>query len=203
MGLFSPSPNLVKIIPSKHHGYAQLSSRRLLVLRHGSSARLQGVAIVADYEPPVQRSDYGRRDPRFDFGRRDPRFCWAPPRVSLELVSLAYPTDPDMCLAKFPILPHTHTFRCRRPGPASAYLASHSTASGTVNTARISYLGCALRTARLSGFPRTRPHLCVVAAHHILHVRPPDASGCASASRIQNSLVTLHCCLELRSSPSV
>ena len=47
MGLFSPSPDLVKIIPSKHHGYAQLSARRLLVLRHGSSARLQGVAIVA------------------------------------------------------------------------------------------------------------------------------------------------------------
>ena len=54
MGLFSPSPDLVEIIPSKHHGYAQLSARRLLVLRHGSSARLQGVAIIADYEPPVQ-----------------------------------------------------------------------------------------------------------------------------------------------------
>ena len=157
------------------------SARRLLVLRHGPSARVQGVAIVAVYEPPVQRSDYCRRDPRFDLGRRDPRFCWTPPRVSLELVSLAHPTDPDMRLVKFPFLPHTHTFRCRRPGPAPAYLASHSTASRTVNTARISYLGCALRTARLSGFPRTRPHPCVVAAHHILHARPPDASGCASA----------------------
>jgi hypothetical protein len=50
------------------------------------------VANVAGYEPPVQRSDYGRRDPRFDFGRRDPRFCWTPPRVSLELVYLAHPT---------------------------------------------------------------------------------------------------------------
>jgi hypothetical protein len=132
MGLFSPFPKLVKFIPSKHHGYTQLSARRLLVLRHGPSARLQGVAIVAGYEPPVQRSDYGRRDPRFDFGRRDPRFCWTPPRVSLELVSLAHPTDPDMRLAKFPILPHTHKFRCRRPGPAPAYLASHSTARGGI-----------------------------------------------------------------------
>ena len=47
------------------------SARRLLVLRHGPSARLQGVAIVAGYEPPVQRSAYGRRDPRFDFCRRE------------------------------------------------------------------------------------------------------------------------------------
>ena len=47
MGLFSPFPKLVKFIPSKHHGYTQLSARRLLVLRHGPSARLQGVAIVA------------------------------------------------------------------------------------------------------------------------------------------------------------
>ena len=59
--------------------------RALLVLRHGPSDRLQGVAIVAGYEPPVQRSDYGRRDPRFDFGRRDPRFCWTPHRASLAL----------------------------------------------------------------------------------------------------------------------
>jgi hypothetical protein len=38
-----------------------------VVLRHGPIARLQGVATVAGYEPPVQRSAYGRRDPRFDF----------------------------------------------------------------------------------------------------------------------------------------
>jgi len=129
---------------------------------------------------PVQRSDYGRRDPRFDFGRRDPRFCWTPPRVSLELGSLAHPTvTGHQRPAMLYILPHTHAVRCRRPGPAPVYLASQPTVSGTVNTARISYLGCALRTARLSGFPRTRPHPCVVAAHHILHARPPDASGCA------------------------
>jgi hypothetical protein len=36
-----------KAFLSKHHGIAQLSARRLLVLRHGPSARLQGVAIVA------------------------------------------------------------------------------------------------------------------------------------------------------------
>jgi hypothetical protein len=94
MGLFSPSPNLVKVIPSKHHGFAQLSDWRLLVLRHGPSARLQGVAIVAGYEPPVQRSDYGRRDPRSTSA--DAILVFAGPRLaqetSLELVSPAYPT---------------------------------------------------------------------------------------------------------------
>jgi len=49
MGLLSPSPNLVKvkIFLPKHHGFAQLSVWRLLVLRHGPSDSLQGVAIVA------------------------------------------------------------------------------------------------------------------------------------------------------------
>ena len=68
-----------------------MSARRLLVLRHGSSDRLQGVAIVAGYEPSVQRSDYGRRDSRFDFGRRDPRFCRTPLRRSLALACLVNP----------------------------------------------------------------------------------------------------------------
>ena len=68
----------------KHHGFVQLSARRLLVLRHGPSARLQGVANVAGYEPPVQRSAYGRCDPRFDFCRRDPRFCWTLLRDGLD-----------------------------------------------------------------------------------------------------------------------
>jgi hypothetical protein len=76
--------------------------------------------------------------------------------------------------------------------------------TGRAKTAHSSFHDCTLlRAARLSGFPRTRPHPCVVAAHHLLHMHPPDASGCASASRIQNSLVNFHCCLGLRSSPSV
>jgi hypothetical protein len=183
MGLFSPSPNLVNLFPSKTwDDFAQLSARCLLDLRHGPSARLQGVAIVAGYEPPVQRSACGRRDPRFDFGRRDPRFCWTPPRVSLELFSLAHPTVSGLRPAMLSILPHPHAFRCRRSEQASAYLASLATVSGTVNTAHISYLGCALRTVRLSGFRRTRSHPCVVATHHILHTRPPDTLGCTSAS---------------------
>jgi hypothetical protein len=85
----------------------------------------------AGYEHPVQRSDYGRRDPRFDFGRRDPRFCWTPPRVSLELVHHA-PTDtvsgvgPDRVkLALY--ASHPHTLRCMPPGQKHAYLASHPT----------------------------------------------------------------------------
>ncbi len=69
------------------------------------------------------------------------------------------------------ILPHPHTFRCRRPGPASAYLASHSTASGTVNTAR--YHGWALRPARLNADCRPHP-TTVAAATHYPHTRPPD-----------------------------
>ena len=106
--------------------------------------------------------------------------------------------------AMLSILPHTHTFRCRRPVPASVYFASQPTVTtGTVNTARISYLGCALRTARLSGFPRTRPHPCVVAAHHILHARPPDATGCAICLAHPELASDLFTCLELRSSPSV
>ena len=48
-----------KAFLSKHHGIAQLSARRLLVLRHGPSVRPQGIAIVADYDPSVQCSDSG------------------------------------------------------------------------------------------------------------------------------------------------
>ena len=102
------------------------SARRLLVLRHGPSARLQGVAIVADYEPPVQRSAYGRRDPRFDFCRRNPRFCRTPFRLSL---ALACPADPrtlyqqdrnQHCNCPYP--PHQHTLRYGRSGQAPIYL---------------------------------------------------------------------------------
>jgi hypothetical protein len=71
------------------------------------------------------------------------------------------------------ILPHPHTFRCRRPGQASAYLASHSTVSGTVNTARIRYHGCVLRPARLNADCRPHP-TTVAAATHYPHTRPPD-----------------------------
>jgi hypothetical protein len=71
------------------------------------------------------------------------------------------------------ILPHTHAFRCRRPGPAPAYLASQPTVTGTVNTVRISYLGCTLRTARLNDGCRPHP-TTVAAAPHYPHTRPPD-----------------------------
>jgi hypothetical protein len=43
----------IKLILSKLHGIAQLSARRLLVLRHGPSARQPGFAMVADYDPSV------------------------------------------------------------------------------------------------------------------------------------------------------
>jgi hypothetical protein len=72
------------------------------------------------------------------------------------------------------LLPHTHTFRCRHPGPVSVYLASQPTVTtGTVNTARISYYGCALRPARLNADCRPHP-TTVAAAPHYPHTRPPD-----------------------------
>jgi hypothetical protein len=100
---------------------------------------------------------------------------------------------------------HPHTLRCMPPGQKHAYLALHPTDNRPCEnrpqfTVASGFHGCTLlRAARLSGFPRTRPHPCVVASHHILHTRPPDASHV----HLQNSLVTFHCCLELRSSPSV
>jgi hypothetical protein len=71
------------------------------------------------------------------------------------------------------ILPHTHAFRCRRPGQAPVYIASQPTVTGTVNTTHIRYLGFALRTARLDD--DCRPHPTTVAsAPHYPHTRPPD-----------------------------
>jgi hypothetical protein len=75
--------------------------------------------------------------------------------------------------AMFSILPHTHAFRYRHPGPASVYLASQPTVTGTVNTDHIRYLGCALRTARLND--NCRPHpTTVAAAPHYPHTCPLD-----------------------------
>ena len=75
--------------------------------------------------------------------------------------------------AKFPFLPHTHTFRCSCPGQSSVYLASQPTVTGTVNTAHISYLGCTLRTDRLNDNCRIHP-TTVTASPHYPHTRPPD-----------------------------
>jgi hypothetical protein len=71
------------------------------------------------------------------------------------------------------ILPHTHAFRCNRPELTSVYLASHPTVTGTVNTDRISYLDCDLRTARLNDDCLPHP-TTVAAAPHFPHTRPPD-----------------------------
>ena len=110
------------------------------------------------------------------------------------LVSPAHPTNPDMHPAKLPILPHTHTFRCRHPGPASVYLASQPTVPpGTVNTARISYHGCALRPARLNADCRPHP-TTVAAAPHYPHTRPPDVPA---RLVYQGLLVTTYCTSDL------
>jgi hypothetical protein len=135
------------------------SARRLLVLRHGPSDRLQGIAIVAGYEPPVQRSANGRRDPRFDF-------CAHARTCAARLLNSRAHT--------------AHTQPSALVGPVSTALGSSH--------------GCNPSTACPSD--RYTPHPCVFAAHHMLHARPPDASGCAFASDTYYSL-------ELRSSPSV
>jgi hypothetical protein len=59
------------------------------------------------------------------------------------------------------------------PWTGVVYLASHPTVTGTVNTGRISYLGCTLRTARLNDDCRPHP-TTVAAAPHYPHTRPLD-----------------------------
>jgi hypothetical protein len=71
------------------------------------------------------------------------------------------------------ILPHTHAFKCSRPGPASVYLASQPTVTGSVNTDRITYPVCTLRTARLNDDCRPQPST-VAPTPHYPHTRPPD-----------------------------
>ncbi len=106
---------------------------------------------------------YCRRDPRFDFGRRVPRFCWTPPRVNLELISVEdtkLSTNKQLSLSLSPAYPTVtgHTSgdvlyssahaRIQMQMPwTCVYLASQSTVTGPVNTARIIYHGYTLRTA--------------------------------------------------------
>ena len=71
------------------------------------------------------------------------------------------------------ILPHTHAFRCRCPGLAPLYLASQPTVTGIVNTARISYLDCVLRTARLNDDCQPHP-IKVEVSPHYPHTLAPD-----------------------------
>ena len=73
----------------------------------------------------------------------------------------------------FSFLSHFHTFRCSRPGQAPIYLASQPTVTGTVNTVRVSFHGCALRTARLNDNCRPHPNTVAAVPYHP-HTRPPD-----------------------------
>ena len=68
---------------------------------------------------------------------------------------------------------HQHTFRCRRPGPAPVYLTSQPTVTGPVNTVRIIFHGCDLRTAQLNDNCRPHPTTVAAAPYHP-HTRPPD-----------------------------
>jgi hypothetical protein len=86
-----------------------------------------------------------------------------------------------------------HACRCRHPGPTTVYLASQPTVTGTVNTTRISYLGFALRTARLNDDCRPHP-TTVAAAPHYPHTRPPDVPTRLVYQRI---LVNTYCTSDL------
>jgi hypothetical protein len=103
------------------------------------------------------------------------------------------PRSQDMRPVMLSILPQTHAFRCSRPGPASVYLASQPTVTGTVNTDRISYLGCTLRTARLNDDCRPYP-TTVAAAPHYPHTRLPDVPARLVYQRI---LVNTYCTSDL------
>ena len=190
---------------NNHDGLHQLALAAL-VLRHGPSARLQGVAIVAGYEPPVQRSAYGRRDPRFDFCRRDPRFRLTPLCTSLAIAcitnlrttctrtatalhlrtrTLSDMVDLDKSLYTSP---HASTDTVARVGPDCVKLARN---------------GCMLQSeVRLSLSNCSHQlHPCtVLTASHHTHTRPPDVlARIASPSSLSNTYSSL----ELRSSLSV
>jgi hypothetical protein len=91
------------------------------------------------------------------------------------------------------ILPHTNASRCSRPGQASVYLASQPTVTGPVNTVRISYLDCTLRTARLNDDCRPHPTTVAVAPHYP-NTRPPDVPARLVYQRI---LVNTYCTSDL------
>jgi len=94
------------------------------------------------------------------------------------------------------LLLHTHAFRCSRPGPAPIYLASQPTVTGTVNTARISFLGCALRTARLNDNCRPHPNTVAEAPYHP-HTRPPDVRARLAYQRSWRALTALLICVDV------
>ena len=145
----------IKEILLTNDGFAQLALGAFSSYDTAPAPVSKGMPLLLVMSP-VQRSASGRRDHRFDICRRDPRFCLTPLRPAM-----------------FSILLHPQAFRCSRLGPAPAYIASLATVTGSVNTDRIRYLGCALRTARLND--DCRPHPTTVAASpHYPHTRPPD-----------------------------
>ena len=100
------------------------SARRLLVLRHGPSARLQGVAIVAGYEPC---STLCLRPTRSSFRLPPTRSSFLPYPAPAEFSAClpCRPTDTGRnphCNCPYP--PHPHALRYGRSGQATVYLAS-------------------------------------------------------------------------------
>ena len=89
MGLFSPSPNLVNrysFQTSWPRPTERSAPSRPTTRPQRPSPR---VAIVAGYEPPVQRSDFGRRDPRFCSSPTETRFL-TPPRDLIDSIVRAH-----------------------------------------------------------------------------------------------------------------
>jgi hypothetical protein len=179
-----------KALLSKHHGIASLRNRRLLVLQHGPSPRLQGVAIAADYDPSVKRSDSGRhflvcQSPTASRFEASPSSLWiirpacdihnlAPRRIRL----FAFHRIPRLRLrsarqmAIF-LLAHARTCAARLLDCRAHTAHTQPTALvGPVQTALGSSHGCSPSASCPSD--RHILHPCVVAAQHILHARPPD-----------------------------
>ena len=160
------------------------------------------VAIFAGYEPPVQRSAYGRRDPRFDFCRRDPRFCRTPPQRSLALACLVNPRTLFGTRIATALILRTRTLSDMVALDKCLY-NSHHTPTALSDCVKLARTGCmSSSVVRLSLTNCTyQLHPCTVltAAHH-KHTRPPDVLARISSQQL---LSNTYSSLELRSSPSV
>jgi hypothetical protein len=170
------------------------SVRRLLVLRHGPIARLQGVAISAGYEPTVQHS-------RLTLRRSSALACLAdlrtlsPIRTGTRIATtliLSTRTLSDMdALDKRLYTSHpAPTDSVSRLEPDRVKLARNGCMLPSV--VRLSLSNCSHQL-----------HLCTVlkAAHHI-HTRPPDVHVHACLT-YPKSLSHTYSSLELSSFPSV
>ncbi len=168
-----------------------MSTRRPLVLRHGPSPRLQEVAIFAGYEPPVQRSAYGRRDPGFEFCRRYPRFRLTPLCASLAIACI---TNLRTTCTRTATALHLRTRTLSDMVALDKRLyTSHHVPTDNPDHVKLARTGCMSPSSVRLSFSRyctRQPHPCTVltAAHHP-HTRPPDVPACLAYPK---SLIATH-----------